>query len=734
MVQACSSNAGKSYLAAGLCRLYADRGLRVIPFKGQNMSNNAGVTGSGGEIGRAQLLQAQAARVAPDARMNPVLVKPEPHGGSQVVVLGRVDPELSKEPWQARKARLWPVVRQSLHELLDDCDLLIIEGAGSPAEINLKSGDIVNMRVAREAEAAVLLAADIDRGGAFAHLLGTWHSLDCVERELLAGFVLNKFRGDPALLGSGPEWLAERTGVPLLGTVPYLPLPLPDEDAFSLEVESSPANFDATGSASVQSSSSRSASPPFTRSPSPRSQGPLLVAVVRLPHLSNFDEFDPLRQQEGIELRWVHEPSELDNADVVILPGSKAVAFDLAWLRARGLAGAIVGLAGGGTRIHGVCGGLQMLGTAIRDPLAVEGGASVDGLALLDLETEMAPEKTVRLSSAKLAGGQESLAGYEIHHGQSRPGPALEPFLEGGLGYRRGNVSGVYLHGLFEHPEFRERVLGRKDGEGDWAERVDEALDRLAAHLHRHLPGLDGVAYQRVAESRVHRRVLESRGRKCDAGNEGRHGRSERRRWGLYLVLGGARSGKSSYAEALARRLGREEVTYLATLEAGDDEMRRRVERHRRQRPVEWQTVEAGDDVVAAVGEATGRVLLLDCLSGLVGNVLLDAEQAAVQGDEDALEQAVMDEFERLFAALGAFPGDVIIVSNEVGGGVVPPTALGRRFRDALGRANQATAARAGTVVLLTAGLPSALKGWLPEIDQSATGSGRPDAGAGGGS
>ena len=235
MVQGCTSHAGKSYLTAALCRLLADEGLRVAPFKAQNMSNNAGVTADGRELGRAQIVQAAAARIAPEARMNPVLVKPEADTRSQVVVLGEADRAISALPWRERRAQLWPVVRESLHGLLGDYDVVVIEGAGSPAEINLRDGDIVNMAVALEVAAPVLLCCDIDRGGAFAHLLGTWHCLSEPERDLLAGFLLNRFRGDPALLAPGPEWLEERTGVPTLGVIPWLNVPLPEEDGVALQ-------------------------------------------------------------------------------------------------------------------------------------------------------------------------------------------------------------------------------------------------------------------------------------------------------------------------------------------------------------------------------------------------------------------------------------------------------------------------------------------------------------------
>jgi adenosylcobyric acid synthase len=286
MVQGCSSHAGKSYLTAALCRVFADEGLRVAPFKAQNMSNNAGVTADGRELGRAQIVQAAAARVAPEARMNPVLVKPEADTRSQVVVLGEADHAISRLPWRERRARLWPVVCASLHGLLDDYDVVVIEGAGSPAEINLRDGDIVNMAVALEVSAPVLLCCDIDRGGAFAHLLGTWHCLSVVERALLAGFLLNRFRGDASLLAPGPEWLAERTGVPTLGVIPWLDVPLPEEDGVALQGEGG---------------------------------GDGRIAIVGLPRIANLDEFAPL----GAHARFVRSPAEVEAAAAIVIPGTK---------------------------------------------------------------------------------------------------------------------------------------------------------------------------------------------------------------------------------------------------------------------------------------------------------------------------------------------------------------------------------------------------------------------------
>lgn len=460
MVQGCTSNAGKSYLAAALCRILADEGLRVAPFKAQNMSNNAGVTPPGSatpglEMGRAQLVQARAARVTPDVRMNPVLLKPEADTRSQVVLLGRANPELTALPWRERKPKLWPFVQDALHSLMSDFDVVVIEGAGSPAEVNLRASDIVNMRVAREAQAAVLLAADIDRGGAFAHLLGTWHCLIPEEKELLKGFILNRFRGDASLLAPAPQWLQEQTGVPTVGVVPWLDIPLPEEDGVAV------AKAKGRGQ---------------------RAEG--FVAVARLPRVSNLDEFAPL----GELVRWVTRPEELDGARAVILPGSKSTAADLGWLRSSGLAGSISRLAQSGVPVLGVCGGLQMLGTRITDPHGVEtaelgGGGEVAGLGLLDIETEFAPEKTTRQTRLTDAETGLALEGYEIHHGQAVTGAGVQE-LAPGLLWRQGNVRGTYLHGLLENPAYLERFLAWADLPAPAGlDSLDARLDAIAARV-----------------------------------------------------------------------------------------------------------------------------------------------------------------------------------------------------------------------------------------------------------
>jgi len=357
MVQATSSSAGKSLITTALARACRRRGIDAVPFKAQNMSNNARVV-KGGEIGSAQYLQALAAGVEPDILMNPVLVKPEGDNRSQVVILGEPDLELSGMAWRSRAPLLWSVIEQSLNRLLAEHELVLIEGAGSPAETNLRDTDLANMRTASAAAARVLLVADIDRGGAFAHLYGTWALLPEAERALLVGFALNKFRGDPGLLPPAPQDLERLTGVPTLGVIPWLQHGLPDEDGA------------ATPMAAV---------------------GKPAVAVVRYPTASNLDEYKLLEQV--VDLRWADQPHDVEHSDLVILPGSKHVAADLDWLASTGIGDAVIGRARRKRPVLGICGGLQMLGERIEDEAGVDGSA--DGLGLLPLRTTFrAPKLT----------------------------------------------------------------------------------------------------------------------------------------------------------------------------------------------------------------------------------------------------------------------------------------------------------------------------------------------------
>ncbi|UDF35422.1 UNVERIFIED_ORG: cobyric acid synthase [Shinella sp. XGS7] len=470
MVLGTTSGAGKSWLTTALCRWYARQGLKVAPFKAQNMSNNArvvpGLTGRMGEIGSAQYFQALAAGRQPEVRMNPVLLKPEADTKSQVVVLGEVHAELNATPWRERSEKLWPHARAALHELMAENDLLLIEGAGSPAEINLHSSDYVNMRTAREAGAACLLVTDIDRGGAFAHLYGTHQLLPPEERALIQGFVLNRFRGDARLLSPGPEQLQALTGVPTVATLPmWRGHGLPEEDGV----------FDDQPTGAGQT-----------------------IAVVAYPRLSNLDEFQPLRGLPGVRLVWARRPAELQAADWIILPGSKAVAADLAWLREQRLDAAIAAHAAAGRPVLGICGGLQMLGEALLDPHALDGNAP--GLGLLPLVTQFEREKLLRPCQArfesKLAGpwaalGALAASGYEIHHGRTAQHPslataavALRDAQGQAIGWQQGSVLGHYVHGLFEQPAVLQALFGAS------GPSLGQVFDGLADFVDTHFqPG-----------------------------------------------------------------------------------------------------------------------------------------------------------------------------------------------------------------------------------------------------
>ncbi len=450
MIQGAASSVGKSLLVAGLCRLYARRGLRVAPFKAQNMSNNAGVTPEGGEIGRAQVTQAEACGIAPHVDMNPVLLKPEADSRSQVVVLGKPLATLPAREYYRHKTELWEVVTAALARLRERNDLVIIEGAGSPAELNLRRGDIVNMAVALHADAPVLLAGDIDKGGIFAQLLGTLWLLAPEERALVRGLIVNKFRGDPSLFTDGVRILEDRSGLPVLGVVPWLAdHGVPEEDGAGLD---DPAHTSALGVASEPA---------------------IDIAVIKLPRIANFDDFDPLATEPGVRVRFVHTPADLGRPDAVILPGAKHTLADLAWLRATGLADAVLGLAAQGVALVGICGGYQMLGQSISDPDGIEGGGQASGLGLLPVQVVFRGEKVTRQATARLCGqlpwlaaGAE-LVGYEIHAGQAAtPAPLLEIRRQGGETALDGvctpdaRIWGTHLHGLFHNDTFRQAWLG----------------------------------------------------------------------------------------------------------------------------------------------------------------------------------------------------------------------------------------------------------------------------------
>jgi adenosylcobyric acid synthase len=492
MIQGTSSSVGKSLLVAALCRIFARKGMHVAPFKAQNMSNNAAVCSDGAEIGRAQAVQAAAAGIEPTAYVNPVLLKPEGNSRSQVIVLGRRWHTLQAGSYYRRKEELWPIVTEALARLRSAYELVIIEGAGSPVELNLRSTDIVNMALARHARAPVLLVGDIDRGGIFAQLLGTLWLLTPEERGLVRGLVVNKFRGDAALFADGLRILEERGGVSVLGVIPYLPvLALPEEDAVALDAS-------------------------LRRSPSTRRgeelgarEKAIDIAVIQLPHIANFDDFDPLGVEAGVSLRYVQSPAALGNPHAVILPGTKSTFADLAWLRAAGFAEAIGRLVERGTSIVGICGGYQMLGRVIRDPAAIESATpETAGLGLLPMETIFETTKATFQVRARVVGGPgwfgpvagQEVEGYEIHVGQTRGGrPWLEvhrrnavaKILKEGAVSDDGRVWGCYLHGLFANSVFRRRWLASlsdfaPEPIGDRQTELpslDAALDRLADNV-----------------------------------------------------------------------------------------------------------------------------------------------------------------------------------------------------------------------------------------------------------
>ncbi len=438
MVCGTTSDAGKSLVVTGLCRLAARRGVRVAPFKAQNMALNSDVTVEGGEIGRAQAAQASAAGVAPEVAMNPILLKPTGERTSQVVVRGRPWAVLTAAEYHQAKPALLEVVLESLRDLRSRFDLVICEGAGSPAEINLLDHDIVNLRVAAEAGLQALLVGDIDRGGVFAAFAGTLVLLPDDLRPLVGGFVVNKFRGDPALLEGAAAELESRTGVPTLGILPWL------DGAGGLDAEDSLAL--------------RGARPTPARAPLADS---IDVAAIALPHLSNFTDLDPLAIEPGVGVRWVRGPAELGRPDLVVLPGTKSTVADLAWLRASGLADAIGALSE--ALVLGICGGYQMLGTRIEDPEGVESDVAVtDGLGHLDVTTRFEPDKRTDRVSGTVMG--ERVEGFRIHHGRVSPGRGAAPWIaldesvtsDGAVDLVDARHIGTTLHGLFEADGFRK--------------------------------------------------------------------------------------------------------------------------------------------------------------------------------------------------------------------------------------------------------------------------------------
>jgi adenosylcobyric acid synthase len=465
LVAGTTSDAGKSMVVAGLCRLLARKGIRVAPFKAQNMSNNSAVTTDGGEIGRAQAMQARAAGLAPTVRFNPILLKPGSDRTSQLVVRGKVVDTVSAKDYFTHRDRLAGVVADELRSLRSEFDAVICEGAGSPAEINLRATDLANLGLARAANLPVILVGDIDRGGLLAHLFGTVAVLEPDDQRLISGFVVNKFRGDPALLAPGLERLRELTGRPTYGVIPYT-------DGLWLDTEDS-----------VSVLAHRVVGDP---SP-PRGADWLRVAAVRLPRISNSTDVEALACEPGVLVRWVTDPADLGDADVVVIPGSKATVADLGWLRERRLADGITAHARRGKPVLGICGGFQMLCTRIDDAVESKAGV-VEGLGLLDADIAFAPDKTLQHHDV-------GLHGYEIHHGQvERHGD--DDWL--GVGIQRGHVYGTHWHGLLDNDAPRRQWLanaaaavGRSGfavaDDVNVAARRDAQLDLMADLLTAHL-------------------------------------------------------------------------------------------------------------------------------------------------------------------------------------------------------------------------------------------------------
>lgn len=481
MIQGTSSDVGKSVICTALCRIFSNEGYRVVPFKSQNMALNSFVTKDGGEIGRAQGVQAEAARVEATTDMNPILLKPKKDMVSEVIVHGKHFMDMGAMSYRRDFVmQAMPIVEESLRKLEANNDVIVLEGAGSPAEINLKDRDIANMRMAHLADAAVVLVADIDRGGVFAQIVGTLELLDEAERARVKGIIINKFRGMRELLDDGLVWLEERTGIPVLGVVPHVSLNIEAEDSLAL-------------------SSLRFKKPA-------QGEFDIDVAMIQVPRISNFTDVDPLFDEPGVGVRLVRSVSDLGSPDLIVLPGTKNTMDDLAWLKEEGLAEAIQKLAASGTQVVGICGGFQMLGKSLLDPEAVEGdGRDAEGLGLLPVSTTFLPnKKTVQmtgvLDAASLVSSEMHVTGYEIHLGDSVIEDAnVSPFLTLEDGRKDGAISadgyvvGTYFHGIFHNRELTRLVVNRlREKKGlapiaghvkSDAERREEAYDMLAEHV-----------------------------------------------------------------------------------------------------------------------------------------------------------------------------------------------------------------------------------------------------------
>lgn len=478
MIQGTASDVGKSLICTALCRIFANDGYRVAPFKSQNMALNSYITKDGGEIGRAQGVQAEAARVDATTDMNPVLLKPKGEMMSEVIVHGRHRINIDAKRYREEFVEIvMPEVEDSLQNLQQQYDIILLEGAGSPAEINLKDRDIANMRMAHLADASVILVADIDRGGVFASIVGTLMLLDDVERARVKGIIINKFRGMEELLTSGIEWLERKTNIPVLGIIPYLDVAIDAEDSLALS--------------SLQLKKPK------------QSENSIDVAMLRLPHISNFTDIDPLYDEPAVGVRLVSNLHEMQTPDLLILPGTKNTVEDLEWLKQSGMAEAIQRLAKKGTRIFGICGGYQMLGELLIDPDAVEGdGGTFEGLGLIPIETTFVHQKQTIQVKGTLEDGQQ-VSGYEIHLGRSKKTANIRSFIrleddrDDGVITDNGQIIGTYLHGIFHNRLFTRKLfneLRQEKGLPLHPEEVksdgelrEEAYELLDYHVRKHL-------------------------------------------------------------------------------------------------------------------------------------------------------------------------------------------------------------------------------------------------------
>jgi len=488
MIQGTGSHVGKSIITAGLCRIFKNMGYKVAPFKAQNMALNSAVAKEGGEIGRAQAIQAEACGIEPSVHMNPVLLKPNSDMGSQVIIHGKVVGNMKAREYYAFKNKAWEAVCESYERLATEYEVIVIEGAGSPAEVNLKENDIVNMKVAEMAGAKVLLVSDIDRGGVFASLVGTMELLTQSERESVCGFIINKFRGDKTLLEPGLEFIEKRTGVPVLGVIPYMrDMGIGEEDSVGLEKTNPPRS-------------------PLNLRGDERGVN---IGVIRLPHISNYTDFDSLQGEPDVQLSYIQRPEEVDGLDLLIIPGSKNTLDDLLFLRKTGFTEVVKRHYGNGKHVVGICGGYQILGLKVSDPYGVETeGVTEEGLGLLQVETVLLKEKvTANVEAVSHPSSlilHPSVRGYEIHMGETMLLGDAEPLfvikkrngndieISDGATTKDGRCWGTYIHGIFDNDEFRRDFLNciRKEKGLDILDKTakkEDGFDRLAGVLKENL-------------------------------------------------------------------------------------------------------------------------------------------------------------------------------------------------------------------------------------------------------